>query len=109
MLCVWKAAGRGAEPRPRSRRDVCLGKQGRLEGLWDGKAQFAGNEIDHRGKTLVGVETTGFSLGRLNDGVDSLADGVGHTVGKVGQDLVFVVEKRGGDGFHRFQSATAHP
>jgi hypothetical protein len=47
------------------------------------------------------METSGFSLGRLNHRVDALTDSVGQAVFEVGKDFTFVA-------FERFRQRSYH-
>lgn len=53
--------------------------------------EFTSNEVNHRGKALIGIKATGFPFGCLYHGVNTLTDSVGNAVVEVGQYLLLVV------------------
>ena len=45
--------------------------------------EFTSNEVNHRGKALIGIKATGFPFGCLYHGVNTLTDSVGNAVVEV--------------------------
>jgi hypothetical protein len=71
--------------------------------------EFSGNKVNHRSVTFKGMESSRLALSRLNYRIYSFADGVGQTLFKKIQYLIFVPHQGLGRAFHRFKTAAAHP